>query len=190
MSDYEATIRAVLSIPFVKELKRENKHLRKELKALKNLIYSLPEFRRDNVSTQPVQRSQVRIKKEPGQDDDDVVIVDSPKNPTAPKENIVYVIDDTPSETESQADAVQASEEEEEAEEEAEEEEAEEAEEEEAEAEGDAEVEEVELNLEPVRIKKVIYWKDTDSGDLYAYLPEDEVGDKVGSYVNGKPVFD
>ena len=53
----------------------------------------------------------------------------------------------------------------------------------------DSEEETVELNLEPVRIKKVIYWKDADSGDLYAYLPDDQVGDKVGAYVNGKPVL-
>lgn len=99
------------------------------------------------------------------------------------------------SEDEAEAtDAEEGSEEEAEAEEEGSEAEAEaeEEEEEEAEAEEEAEpeAEEIELNLEPVRIKKVIYWKDSDSGDLYAYLPEDEVGDKVGSYVNGKPVFD
>jgi hypothetical protein len=51
--------------------------------------------------------------------------------------------------------------------------------------------EEVELDLEPVRIKKVMYWKDVNSGDIYTYIPEDEgVGDKVGTYVDGKPVFD
>jgi len=50
--------------------------------------------------------------------------------------------------------------------------------------------EEVDLELEPVRIKKVMYWKDVNSGDIYTYLPEDEgVGDKVGTYVDGKPVF-
>ena len=46
--------------------------------------------------------------------------------------------------------------------------------------------EEVELNLEPVRIRKVLYWKDLDNGDLYSYLPNDEVGDLVGSYIDGK----
>ena len=50
--------------------------------------------------------------------------------------------------------------------------------------------EEVDLELEPVRIKKLMYWKDVNSGDIYTYLPEDEgVGDKVGTYVDGKPVF-
>jgi hypothetical protein len=63
---------------------------------------------------------------------------------------------------------------------------AEEEEDEDEEAEEDVE----ELELEPVRIKKVIYWKDSKSGDIYVCLPEDEVGDKVGRYVDGKPVFD
>ena len=44
--------------------------------------------------------------------------------------------------------------------------------------------------LEVVRIRKVLYWKDTETGDLYAYMPEDEVGDKVGKIVDGKAVFD
>ena len=51
------------------------------------------------------------------------------------------------------------------------------------------EEEEVELNLEPVRIKKVLYWKDLDNGDLYSYLPNDEVGDLVGSYMDGKLIL-
>lgn len=63
-------------------------------------------------------------------------------------------------------------------------------EEEEEELVEEEEEEEVELNLEPVRIKKILYWKDIDTGDLYTYLPDDEVGDKIGSYVDGKPVFD
>jgi len=60
----------------------------------------------------------------------------------------------------------------------------------EEEEEEEAPADEVELDLEPVRIRKVIYWKDKESGDLYQYLPDDEVGDKVGSYVNGVPVFE
>lgn len=208
MSDYEATIRAVLSIPFVKELKRENKHLRKELKALKNLIYSLPEFRRDNVSTQPVQRTQVKIKKEPGQEDDDVVILDSPKNPTVPKENIVYVIDDTPSETESQAEEdaqaseedaqageeqaneaeaqageAEASEEEEEQVSEAEEEEAEASEEEQVEEEDSGEVFEITI------AGKSYYTTNEKNGKIYAIDADEEVGDEIGAFKDGKPIF-
>jgi len=85
-------------------------------------------------------------------------------------------------ESEEEADEEEADEEEAD-EEEADEEEAEEEEEE-------VEELELELELEPVRIKKVIYWKDSKSGDIYVCLPEDEVGDKVGRYVDGKPVFD
>ena len=87
-------------------------------------------------------------------------------------------------------DVEEAEDEVEEAEDEAEDEVEDEVEEEAEEEASEEDDEAVELNLEPVRIKKVIYWKDTDSGDLYAYLPDDEVGDKVGAYVNGKPVFD
>ena len=190
MSDYEATIRAVLSIPFVKELKRENKHLRKELKALKNLIYSLPEFRRDNnVSTQS---SQVKIKKEPGQDD--VVILDRPK---AQKENIVYVIDDTVT-----LQAAQA-EEEEEAIEEEEEEEEEEAGEEEEEAGEEEEASEAEEAGEATQASeedsgevfeitiagKAYYTTNEKNGKIYAVDADEEVGDEIGAFVNGKPVF-
>jgi len=86
---------------------------------------------------------------------------------------------------------VEEEEAEEAAEEEAPEEEVEEAEEEEEEEVEEAEEEEVlELDLEPVRIKKVIYWKDINSGDIYESLPDDEVGEKVGQYVDGKPVFE
>jgi len=72
-------------------------------------------------------------------------------------------------------------------------EEGQEAEEEEQEAEEEEQEqseEEVELDLEPVRIKKIIYWRDVNSGDIYQCLPEDEVGDRVGRYVDGKPVFE
>ena len=192
MSDYEATIRAVLSIPFVKELKRENKHLRKELKALKNLIYSLPEFRRDNnVSTR---QTQVKIKKEPGQDD--VVILDRPK---AQKENIVYVIDDAVT-----LQAAQAEEEEEAIEEEEEEEEeaGEEAEEEaqageaaqageEAQA-GEATQASEEDSGEVFEITiagKAYYTTNEKNGKIYAVDADEEVGDEIGAFVNGKPVF-
>ena len=60
----------------------------------------------------------------------------------------------------------------------------EEVEEEEVEEEGGEE-----LELVPVRIKKVTYWKDEKSGDIYEYLPGDDWGEKVGTYVDGKPTF-
>jgi len=86
-----------------------------------------------------------------------------------------------------------ADEEEEQEEDEAEEDEAayevEEGDEEEAAA-AEEEEQEQELELVPVRIKKVTYWKDEPTGDIYQYLADDECGDKVGTYVDGKPVFD
>ena len=89
-------------------------------------------------------------------------------------------------EEEAEAEAEAEAEEEADAEEEVAEEEEEVAEEEEEVAEEEV----VELDLEPVRIKKIIYWKDVNSGDIYESLPDDEVGDKVGQYVDGKPVFE
>jgi hypothetical protein len=195
----------------VKELKRENKHLRKELKALKNLIYSLPEFRRDdNVSTKihPAQSRQVKIKKEPGQDDN-VVILETPVNP---KENIVYVIDDA---VILQArDTVQASEEEatqaggEEEAEQAIEAEASEAEEDAQDSEADEDAEEEEESIEAEEdaeeqpgeedsgevfeitiAGKAYYTTNEKNGKIYAVDADEEVGDEIGAFVNGKPVF-
>lgn len=74
----------------------------------------------------------------------------------------------------------------EEQEEEAEDDEEQEEEEDEEEQE---DVEEEELQLIPVRIKKVTYWKDELTGDIYQYLPNDECGHKVGTYIDDKPVF-
>jgi len=63
--------------------------------------------------------------------------------------------------------------------------------EEKEEEDAEEEEEEVEdLPLESVRIKKVFYWKNTDNGDIYKCLPDGELGEKVGRYVDDKPVFD
>jgi len=85
---------------------------------------------------------------------------------------------------EEEQEAAAADEEEQEAAADEEEQEADEEEEQEA-----AEEEEQELDLVPVRIKKVTYWKDELTGDIYQYIADDECGDKVGTYVDGKPVF-
>lgn len=82
----------------------------------------------------------------------------------------------------------------EEAEEEAEDDDEVEEEQEEDVEEGETEEEEQEeeneeLQLIPVRIKKVTYWKDELTGDIYQYLPNDECGHKVGTYIDDKPVF-
>jgi len=104
------------------------------------------------------------------------------------EEGVKLVISETEKEEEAEDEEV---EEEVEAEAEDEEAEAEVAEEEVEEEEEEVEVEEEEeLQLVPVRIKKVTYWKDELSGDIYQYLPDDECGDKVGTYVDGKAVFD
>jgi len=79
--------------------------------------------------------------------------------------------------------------EEEDAEGEEEEEDAEGEEEEDAEGEEeDAEGEEEEgLEVETIKINKIYYWKDVNSNDVYTCVPpDDDVGDKVGTYKNGK----
>jgi len=226
MSDYETTIRAILQIPFVKDLRKENKSLRKELKALKNLIYSLPEFRCRCEPVSHVQQNvhhNVKIKTEPGLEptpcdtlaDGDVVFVEKSRE----TENIVYVIDDCDVEvqvtriqteirdtrtidlTNSQTSNEQAEEEEAEEEEaqdsEAEEEEAqaseaeeEDAEEEEAEQEAEQEAEEEEGEVYEVNIgKKSYYTTNGQNGKIYAIDADEEVGNEVGVFVNGKATF-
>ena len=49
-NDYEANALAIMELPFVKKMIEENKKLKKKNKALKSLIYSLPEFRQSNKS--------------------------------------------------------------------------------------------------------------------------------------------
>jgi hypothetical protein len=136
-------------------------------------------------------------------EEDEDELVDKNKQKTLRKRELLgsqasstVVSEDEEEEVAGEEEEEEAAEEEEEAAEEevAEEEEEEVAEEEEEEVaeeeeEEVAEEEEVELDLEPVRIKKTIYWKDVNSGDIYDMLPEDEVGDRVGKYIDGKPIF-
>lgn len=148
---------ALLGLPIVQRLMRQNKNLRKENRSLRNLICSLPEFRCNHASSgagasavtasqssaceDVSRRIKVNIKTEPlshtlrvpsVDEDDDVVFVTK-----EPPQNIVYTLEDDASEAEEEEE--EASEAEEEEEEEASE--AEEAEEEEAsEAEEDEEV--------------------------------------------------
>jgi len=68
--------------------------------------------------------------------------------------------------------------------------------EEEVEEEAEGEEEEVEeedaegeegLEVETIKINKIYYWKDVNSDDVYTCVPpDDDVGDKVGTYKNGK----
>ena len=59
--------KAVSNLTFVKKMAEENKQLKKELRALKNLLYSIPEFR-CNCSSRPTKCNKLRkgvvIKKE------------------------------------------------------------------------------------------------------------------------------
>jgi len=217
MSDYETTVRAILQIPFVKDLRKENKSLRREIKALKNLIYSLPEFRcRCELKTHvqlPVEHN-VKIKTEPGLEptpcdtlaDGDVVFVEKSRE----TENIVYVIDDcdvevqvtriqteiqdtrtidlTNSQTSNEQAEAQASEEEEAEAQASEEEASEEEEAEEEEAEEEAEEEEGEV-YEVTIGKKSYYTTNGQNGKIYAIDADEEVGDEVGVFVNGKATF-
>ena len=62
----------------------------------------------------------------------------------------------------------------------------EDAEDEEEDAEGEEEEEEG-LEVETIKINKIYYWKDVNSDDVYTCVPpDDDVGDKVGTYKNGK----
>ena len=152
----------LLSLPIVVELIQKNKKLRKENKSLKNLIYSIPEFRCkcSNSNTIPELKSNknaplrktiskstetdekniilnsVKNEKFEDSDDDSVVFIDEVKKEITP--NIIYVLEEELEEGEIREDELVEEEvvEEEVVEEEAEEEEVvEEAEEEEAEEE-------------------------------------------------------
>jgi len=237
MSDFDATIRAILQVPFVKDLRKENKRLRKELKSLKNLIYSLPEFR-----CRCSNDSNIKIKTEPGiepmpcdtlADDDDVIYVEKSRE----TENIVYVIDDqevdlqvtrihteiqdnptaktetknvkkaVEEEAGAQAGDEEAGEEEEEEEQASDEEEEadaqagdaqagdaqagdEEAGDEEEEAEEASEEEEEDGEVYEITIgKKSYYTTNGQNGKIYAIEADEEVGDEIGIFVNGKATF-
>ena len=81
-NDYEANALAIMDLPFVKKLVEENKKLKRKNKALKSLIYSLPEFRR------PEHKNRACVDES---DSDSVVIVNKVK-----KEHIVYEIEEDP----------------------------------------------------------------------------------------------
>jgi hypothetical protein len=208
-----------MQIPFVKDIRKENKSLKREIKALKNLIYSLPEFRCRCEPTLHAEQTfdhNVKIKTEPGVEptpcdtlaDGDVVFVEKSRE----TENIVYVIDDC--DVEVQVTRIQTevhdiqtinlpksngkeeaeAEEEEAEEEEAEEEEAEDekAEEEDAQEEEaqEEEAEEDEGEVYEITIgKKSYYTTNGQNGKIYAIDKDEEVGDEVGVFVNGKPKF-
>ena len=265
---YKENFDAVLDIPVVKELLKQNnklikrnKKLSKRNKILKNLIYSLPEFRNPcnscscNHNKQKSCRDNVVVKTEKKytetgsqSEDNDIIILDTPA-----KEEIKYEILEIDNEEEAEseeaeeeeAESEEAEEEEaeseeaeseeaeseeadeEEAEEEAEEAESEEAEEEEAESEEaeeeeaeseEAEEEEAEEEAESEEAEeeeaeseeaeeeeaeeeeeevfettingKEYYTVCLMNGFIYEIMPDEDIGDEVGKFVNGKAVFD
>ena len=146
MTSMEENYAVLLQLPIVSKLLKRNAKLRKENKALKSLIYSLPEFRcvsrsntSSNVDIKQEKDDSIPVQCDTLEEDDEVVFV-APENNTK-KINIVYEIDEE--------DEAQASEEDN-SEEDAEEETAEEEEEEEEEAteEADAQASEAEQEAE------------------------------------------
>jgi len=112
----EENYNALLELPIVKSLIKKNAKLRKENKSLKNLIYSLPEFRCECKVNPSINHVEIKQEKdveepipmpcEPLAETDDVVYVSESE---VKKINIVYEIED-----EEEADAVEEEEEEEE----------------------------------------------------------------------------
>ena len=214
---YKENFDAVLDIPVVKELLKQNnklikrnKKLSKRNKILKNVIYSVPEFRNPcnscscNHNKQKSCRDNVVVKTEKKytetgsqSEDNDIIILDTPA-----KEEIKYEILEIDNEEEAEseeAESEEAEEEEAESEEaeseeaESEEAESEEAEEEEAESE-EAEEEEAEEEEEEVFETtingKEYYTVCLMNGFIYEIMPDEDIGDEVGKFVNGKAVFD
>lgn len=189
MSGYlELTLKALESLPIVAELKKKNKRLRRENKALRNLIYSLPEFRcRCVPHSQPdveyVDRN-IKFKTEPGLEptpcdtliDDEVVVIEKPV-----QQNIVFTIE-SDAEEEAEVEVEEAD-----AESEVEEEEVEEEEVEEEEA---AQEEEAEDEVSEVTISgKSYYTTNITNGIIYTIDANEEVGDEIGVFKDGKPKF-
>ena len=186
----------LLSLPIIVELIQKNKKLRKDNKSLKNLIYSIPEFRckcsNSNTITEPksnkiaplrktVQKSTKTDEKNiklnvvkteiiDVSDDDSVVFVEKVKKEITP--NIIYVLEEELEEGE-----IREEEEEEVVEEEAEEEE------EVVEEESEEEVFEIEIK------GKSYYTTNETNGTIYNIDENEEIGEEIGKFENGKPVF-
>jgi len=258
--DYEANALAIMELPFVKKLVEENKKLKKRNKALKNLIYSLPEFRQplktesDSDDDVQIVDKPVKIKKEQivyeiEENDDDTTespkvvgdltrcefslnsftdanapTMDNEKVYTDDGETVLVKKQKIQSEEEEEVEVEEEEEEEEEVEvEEVEVEEVEVEEEEEEEEEEEVEVEEVEVEEEEeeeeeeveveeeeeeeeeeveeeeeeeeeevfeVEIKgKTYYTTNEQSGPIFAVTEDEDVGDEVGVFKNGKATF-
>jgi hypothetical protein len=125
MSSIQENYAALLDLPIIRKLIKKNAKLRKENKALKSLIYSIPEFRCEcrnsgssiKVSIKKEKEDVIPVQCETLEEDDEVVFV-APENDVK-KINIVYEIDEVEEEEagEAQAGEAQAGEEEDEEEE-------------------------------------------------------------------------
>lgn len=252
MSSMQENYAALLDLPIIRQLIKKNAKLRKENKALKSLIYSIPEFRCEcrksgssiKVSIKKEKEDVIPVQCDTLEEDDEVVFVAQEND--VKKINIVYEIDeeeeaqvgeeeesgeeedaeeeeaedageeeeedaeDAVEEEEAQAGEAEEEEEEEEAgeeageeeeeeageeaeaEEEAGEEEEEEAEEEEEEAEEEEE-EEAEEEADEVFVVtisgKSYYTTNKDNGKIYAIDEDEEIGDEIGEFKNGKAKF-
>jgi hypothetical protein len=138
---------ALLDLPIIRQLIKKNAKLRKENKALKSLIYSIPEFRCEcrksgssiKVSIKKEKEDVIPVQCDTLEEDDEVVFVAQEND--VKKINIVYEIDE---EEEAQADEAEEADEEAQADEEAGEESGEEEEEEAQADEADAQADEEE----------------------------------------------
>ena len=86
MNKYKSNYNALKDLPIVQKLLKKNEKLKKENASLKNLIYSLPEFRKDCNQGSCCNKSykNVHIKKEPGIDAEIIDLTDTNH------ENITY----------------------------------------------------------------------------------------------------
>ena len=152
----EENFSALLNLPIVMRLLQKNAKLRKENKALRSLIYSLPEFRCECKSKTVSNTVEVKTEREeehipmpcePLADNDEVVFVSEPE---VKKINIIYEIqeEDEAVESEEEEEAAESEEEAAESEEEAAESEEEAAESEEEAAESEEEEEAAESEEE------------------------------------------
>ena len=95
-SEYHANYDALMQLPLVQSLIAKNKKLRKKNRALKNLIYSLPEFRRPSTYSDSESREvppPVHIKVEKGANREHIDLTQSDDD-TDCRDNIVYRIEE------------------------------------------------------------------------------------------------
>ena len=200
----------------VDKLKRKNTKLKEQNKALKTVIYTLPQFMNKKQNKLPKLRktNDIIIKSECFEptlcdtlvdDDNEVVFIpnidkevetydltDNDSHDDAEKENITAVIEEVEEEEDEEEEAEEEVEEEEGEEEEGEEEEGEEEEVEEREGASEGTVGSLEEDEEVFEITikgKSYYTTNEKSGKIYAIDENEDVGDEIGEFKEGKAVF-